>query len=161
MHTTLLELYQNVLFDLRIPGCDTISRTFILDQLYALNEPLCPHIHTRSPFFQCWLRKKACGANFLFLSNMEYPVIETFVKANADTYLRIECVNVHCNTYLDVNRFHKSGGGVLTAKVHRSFGLLNSATDPAWLAQINLGPTARYEERQACGKPGGSVQAHI
>jgi hypothetical protein len=67
---------------------------------------------------------------------------------------------VHCNTYLDVDRWHDIGGGILMAEVSRYFGLLDSVTDPAWLAQIEIGPTPGYEERQACGEPGGSVHAH-
>jgi hypothetical protein len=137
-YSPFLPYYSNTLFDLHIPGCDTISRNFILDQLYALNEPLCPHMHTCSPVLQCRLRKKACGANVLFLSNTEYPVTETFVKANADTYLRIECVDMHCNTYLEVNRFHKSGGGVLTAKVHRSLGCWTAPLIQCGWLRLNL-----------------------
>jgi hypothetical protein len=55
-------------------------------------------------------------------------------------------LNEHCDTSLTVDRLHDIGSGVLTANVYQYFGLLDSATDPAWLAQIELEPTPEHED---------------
>jgi hypothetical protein len=144
--------YLNGLFYQFLPGSDTVPRTFILDKLYTVNERLCPHMHTQNPTFQRRVREKACQRERTFdSSNTEHPVdTEFFARANASAYLRIDCLHKHCDTYLTIDRLHDIGSGVLTAKVHRTFGQLNNVTDPKWLAQLETGH--REEEDCECWK---------
>jgi hypothetical protein len=135
--------YLNGMLYLWVPGSDTIPRGFTQDQLYTLNEPLCPPMHT----FQRLLREKQCHINRTYhFRNTDYPVTEIFAEANADKCLRIDCSGLYYNAYLTAHRLHWIGGGVLAAKLHRSFGLLDSVTDPAWLAQIEIKPTSKHEK---------------
>jgi hypothetical protein len=123
---------------------DVIYRFEILLGLRRLATHICPHMRSDDEDFQNRVRCNPLGNKWFFKTGRPEdwdngePVDDRFAEPHMDARMRICCREQHCDSSIEIERFHSMGGMrmAILITIRRNLGKMESPLDPVWLAQL-------------------------